>query len=291
MNPHEPPSPAGYPQVPAPAGYPPGWQLPYPPAVAEPPPVPGPPPWTPGGRRSGFSMLAVFLVGEVVFLAASLLVVVPFAIADPAVADGGPLPPGALVTALIVPTALAALVAVGGATLVARGPRRGRLLRELAVAWRWRDLGIGLGFGVAGLALTLPASALWAWLVPEEDANSAIGEVFEGQRLSPAIAIAVFLGVWLVAPLCEELLFRGVLWRGLEHLRWNRWVIALATTVVFSFAHLELLRTPLLLVISIPIALSRVLTGNLLAAIVAHQANNFLPALGLLLLTLGALPA
>jgi uncharacterized protein len=33
------------------------------------------------------------------------------------------------------------------------------------------------------------------------------------------------------------------------------------------------------------------LTGNLLASIVAHQANNFLPAIGLLLLTLGAAPS
>jgi hypothetical protein len=31
------------------------------------------------------------------------------------------------------------------------------------------------------------------------------------------------------------------------------------------------------------------LTGNLLGSIVAHQANNFLPAVGLLLITQGVL--
>jgi membrane protease YdiL (CAAX protease family) len=76
----------------------------------------------------------------------------------------------------------------------------------------------------------------------------------------------------------------------MEYWRWNRWVIFGLTTALFSVAHLELLRTPLLVVISLPIALARMLTGNLLASIVAHQANNFLPAVGLLLLTQGLLP-
>jgi membrane protease YdiL (CAAX protease family) len=55
--------------------------------------------------------------------------------------------------------------------------------------------------------------------------------------------------------------------------------------------HFELLRTPLLVVISIPIGLARMFTGNLFASVVAHQANNFVPALSLLLITLGVVPA
>jgi membrane protease YdiL (CAAX protease family) len=45
---------------------------------------------------------------------------------------------------------------------------------------------------------------------------------------------------------------------------------------------MELLRTPLLLVVSIPVGLARMLTGNLLASVVVHQVNNLLPALALL---------
>lgn len=67
-------------------------------------------------------------------------------------------------------------------------------------------------------------------------------------------------------------------------------MIFAVTSALFSIAHLELLRTPLLLVISIPVGLARMFTGNLLTSVVAHQANNFLPALALLLLTTGALP-
>ncbi len=249
-----------------------------------------PPPAT-GGRRGGWKMLAVFVAAEITFLLVSLLAIVPFAMADPGLAEDGPLPGRVLLVALAVPTLLAAAVAVGGTGLLGSGARRGRLVRELALVWKWRDVGIGLALGLGGLVLTLPAAALWAWWVGADDATSAVGEVFDGQSLPAGIAVAVFLVVWLVAPLCEEVLYRGVLWRALEHWHWNRWFIFVVTTVVFSFAHLELLRTPLLLVVSIPIGLARVLTGNLLSSVVAHQANNFLPAIGLLLVTLGVAPA
>jgi membrane protease YdiL (CAAX protease family) len=126
--------------------------------------------------------------------------------------------------------------------------------------------------------------------VGAERANSAVGDVFSGRELGPVAAVVTFLAVWLLAPIGEEVLFRGVLWRALEHWGLNRWVVFAVTSLVFSFAHLELLRTPLLLVLSIPIGLARLYTGNLLAGIVAHQVNNFLPAVALLLATTGALP-
>jgi membrane protease YdiL (CAAX protease family) len=57
------------------------------------------------------------------------------------------------------------------------------------------------------------------------------------------------------------------------------------TTVIFALSHLEPLRTSLLLVIGIPIGLARLLTGRLGASVVAHQVNNFLPALAVLLVS------
>ncbi|WP_434453154.1 CPBP family glutamic-type intramembrane protease [Lentzea sp. E54] len=59
----------------------------------------------------------------------------------------------------------------------------------------------------------------------------------------------------------------------------NRWVVLVVTSGLFSLAHLELLRTPLLLVLPIPIGLARMSTGSLIGAIVAHQVGNILPAL------------
>lgn len=238
--------------------------------------------------RRGWLLLAVFSFAEVTFLMASVLVLLPFAIRSQDLAKGAPLPPAALVTALVVPTVLAALVAIVGVAVVGRGRVVWERLRtELSLRWRLADAGIGLGVGAVSLILTLPASALWAYVVGHDQANSAVGEVFDGQQLPLGFGLLLFLAVCLVAPFCEEVLYRGVLWRAMEHWGWNRWVIFALTTLAFSFAHLELLRTPLLVVISLPIALARMFTGNLLASVVAHQANNLLPAIGLLLISQG----
>lgn len=242
-------------------------------------------------------MLACFVVAEMTFVAASVVAVLPFLLAIP---HGGPgrRPPGAaLVAALALPPVAAGLVVALGAVLLGRGQLLERLRDQLSLRWRLSDAGIGLALGVFGLAITVPASALWARWVGENHANSAVGEVFHGQRLTLGWALTLFFGVWLIAPLCEELLYRGVLWRAMEYWRWNRWVIAGLTTVLFalahplfSWSHVELLRSPLLVVITLPIALGRLLTGNLLTSIVAHQTNNLLPAIGLLLITQGAAP-
>ncbi|RKT54377.1 CPBP family intramembrane glutamic endopeptidase [Saccharothrix australiensis] len=237
--------------------------------------------------RRGLLLLGVFLVAEAVSVVAAVLVLVPFALDDPELLEGR-LPPWPLLTLLAVPTSTAALVAVAGTALLGGGPRPGRVRRELAVAWRRRDLGTGLAYGAGGLLLTIPAAALWsAWVGGDE--NSAVGDAFAGRQLEPLAAGLAFLVVWLVAPLAEEVLFRGVLWRALERFGWHRWVVFAVTTAVFSVAHLELLRTPLLLVLSVPIGLARMSTGNLLASVVAHQVNNFLPALAVLLTTTGVL--
>ncbi|GAB2960268.1 lysostaphin resistance A-like protein [Saccharothrix stipae] len=248
-------------------------------------PPPGPGPGTVRERRAGLLLLAVFLAAQLTMLVLSVLVLLSYGSGDAAVLEDG-----RLLALLVVPTSLGAVVGVLGTAWLGGGPRHGRARRELAVRWSLKDIGIGTALGLGGLVLTLPAAALWAAWVGEEEATSAVGDAFAGRELGPTAAVVVFLAVWLVAPLAEEVVFRGVLWRAFEHLGWNRWVVFAATSLVFSFAHLELLRTPLLLVLSIPIGLARLLTGNLLASIVAHQVNNLLPAIALLLATTGALP-
>lgn len=248
--------------------------------------LPSPPPPTAGGRRSGWLMLAVFIAAELTFVLVSVIVGLAIGVGE---GDQEMVPRGGLVAAVVVPTALAALVAAGGAAVLGNGPRAQRVRRELELRLRWRDLATGLVIGAAGLPLTILAAYVWAQWVGPEQANSAVGQIFQGQQLGPALAVALFFVVWLVAPVCEEVLYRGALWRAFQHWRWNRWVVAGVTTVVFAFAHFELLRAPLLLVVTIPIALARVVTGNLLASIVAHQVNNFIPAIVLMLTVLGVI--
>ncbi len=233
-----------------------------------PPPVPDRPRWG----------LGAYLAAEAVFLLVSLALALPYA-------GQGRLPPvPVLLLGLIVPTALSA----GTAMLITRwrgnGPRA-----DLGLVFTRADLRQGLAFGVGGLALTIPAGALWGMVVGPDKANSAVAALFAGQKVAVPLAIVIFLVVWLVAPVCEEIVYRGLLWGGLERIGANRWWAFGLTTLVFALAHFEFTRTPLLLVVAVPIGLARVYSRGLGAPIVAHQVNNFLPAVSLLLLMLGVI--
>ncbi len=188
------------------------------------------------------------------------------------------------VAATLVPSLLAATVAVAVTVVRGNGPRT-----DLALQWSWRAAGLGLLFGGLGLLVTIPAASLWVWVVGE-GANSAAGEVFGDMQSTWAWALVVFAAVVLVAPVCEEIVYRGLLWGAVDQ-RWGRWTAFAVTTVVFAVAHLELTRVPLLLVVAIPIGLARLYTANLCASIVAHQVTNLLPGLALMFSVAGSIPA
>jgi membrane protease YdiL (CAAX protease family) len=185
---------------------------------------------------------------------------------------------------LTVPTMLAAGVAVLATRIRGNGPRI-----DLGLRWEWRDVGLGVSIGFAGLLITIPASIIWAKVVGEDAASSAVGEIFAGRQLGVGYAVTLFLVVWLVAPICEEIVYRGLLWGAMERHGASRWMAFALTTLVFALAHFEFTRTPLLLVIALPIGIARLLTGRLTASIIAHQMNNLLPAVALLLMLLGVL--
>ena len=221
--------------------------------------------------------LGAYVIAELVFLGMSALVGV-LLIGD------GPLEPWKLGAALGVPTVLAAATAVLITVLRGNGP-----LVDLRLRWNAREFGLGCAFGFGGLFITMPAAALYVMLVGEE-ASSAVGDVFADVRADPLTALLIVLTVVFVAPLCEEVLYRGLLWGGLTRLGANRWVAFGVTTVVFALAHFEWPRALLLLVVAIPLGLARLYTDGLLAPIVTHQINNLLPGIGLYFLLTGGLP-
>ena len=183
------------------------------------------------------------------------------------------------------PTVLAAGVAMLITRLRGNGPRV-----DLGLVWSWHDVRVGLAYGIGGLVVTIPASLLYVVLVGPEQASSAVGDVFEGLRAGPVAALGVALVVVGLAPLCEEIVYRGLLWGALERYALPRWVPFVVTTLLFALAHFEFTRTPLLFVVALPIALARMRTGRLAASVVAHQVNNLLPGVVLALAIVGVLP-
>jgi membrane protease YdiL (CAAX protease family) len=186
----------------------------------------------------------------------------------------------------IVPTVLATSVALLVTRLRGNGP-----VIDLRWSFTGEDVRAGFKFGALGLVCTTLAAIVWTNVVGEENASSAVGRLVENDRMPIGAAVVMFLFVWLVGPICEEIIYRGLLWGALERLQWGRWAVFGLTTVIFAVSHLEPLRTSLLLVIGIPIGLARLFTGRLGASIVTHQVNNFLPALAVLLVAVGAMPA
>jgi uncharacterized protein len=246
-------------------------------------PWPAPPADKPPPHRWGFG---AFLLAEAVFLLASLFVpmvaVIPYVLRDPNAVDSARPPGPVLVAALVIPPLVAAAVALLATKLRGNGP-----VVDLRLRCGWRDVGIGAACGFAGLLLTIPVGVLWVFWVGQDNATSAVGKVFDDTQMPLALAVLVFLDVWLVAPICEEILYRGLLWGAMERHKWNRWLILGVTTVVFAMAHFEPTRAPLLLVIGLPIGVARMISGKLAAPVIAHQINNFLPALGLMIMLLG----
>lgn len=202
------------------------------------------------------------------------------------IAPGSGRSPTVIVIGTMVPTLLAT-----GVTLLVTKLRGNGPVIDLRWSMRREDVKAGVKWGLLGLICTTFAAFVWTNVVGDENAQSAVGALVDNQLMPIAPAIAMFLFVWLIGPVCEEVIYRGLLWGALERLKWGRWAVFCLTTVIFAVSHLEPLRTSLLLVIGIPIGLARLFTGRLGASIIAHQVNNFLPALAVLLVALGVMPA
>ena len=231
-------------------------------------------------HRWGFG---AFLLVEALLLVSAALVSVLLE------GEGSPasIPVGDVLVGTIAPTCIAAVAAVLITVVRGNGP-----LIDLRLEWRWDDVKTGLRFGALGLVVTTIGVAIWTNVVGDENAESAIGALVANRPMSVAAALVMFCYLWLVGPICEELIYRGLLWGAIERLnwgseRWGRIAAFVLTTALFAVSHLEPLRTTLLLVIAIPIGLARLLTGRLLGSVVAHQMNNFLPAVAILLTALG----
>jgi hypothetical protein len=221
-----------------------------------------------------------FLLAEAVLLLSAVFLA---AILDPHPA-GNQITVADELVGTIVPTVLAAGVAVLATVLRGNGP-----VIDLRLTVRWADVKVGLKVGAGGIVLTIVAAVVWTRIVGADDASSAINTVLDGGKMPVTAAVVMFLYVWLVGPICEELIFRGLLWGAIQRQDWGRWAAFGLSTAIFAASHLEPIRTTLLLVIAIPIGLARLLTGRLPASIIAHQLNNFLPALAMLLVAVGVM--
>jgi membrane protease YdiL (CAAX protease family) len=146
----------------------------------------------------------------------------------------------------------------------------------------WREIGFGLGVGVVALianGTALRFASLLGKLIlghyPTID-SSLLRPQTVGQK--------ILLGVVLVilAPICEELFFRGFVYGGLRRTL-RPMPAALIAATAFALAHVYLLRMPSTFVLGFIFAMTYEHRRNLVPTMVAHAVNNgvvFVVALG-----------
>ncbi|WP_434440029.1 lysostaphin resistance A-like protein [Lentzea sp. E54] len=229
------------------------------------------------GQRWGFG---AFLLVEAVFLLSAVFILAVGESFGATLENSTTL----VLVGSLVPIMLAAALAIVITYVRGNGP-----VVDLRLSLTKEDVAIGLKIGIAGLVLTLVAATIWAKIVGDGNATSAVGELFSDANLPLGAAITMFVYMSFIGPVCEEIIFRGLLWGAVERQGWSRWAAFVLTTVIFAVSHLEPHRTWLLLVIAVPIGIARLLTRRLGASIVAHVMNNFLPGLTLLLVSVGVM--
>jgi len=173
---------------------------------------------------------------------------------------------------------VAGLVAIGGSTLVALATtgRDWRTATGLSV-FRGRDVAMGALLSV-GNALSL---CDWVGRLSTSLFPQALVDLFDtGKTLTMAMTnwleqAAVLVAVVVLAPLGEELLFRGVLLRGLRE-RLGIVASVAVSACLFSAYHLDPVGFLPRLEIGIVLALVVWKTGSLWPAVAAHAANNAL---------------
>ena len=183
-------------------------------------------------------------------------------------------------------TKLAAQALLGSSLIVVAlyvaGAKRHRTTQEAL-----RRLGLirfrpsALGWILLGLVAYYVAAALFAELVLQPEQDDISGDLGVGDETTLVAVIAVLLIAGL-APIAEELFFRGMLFSGLRN-RLSAWPAALLAGLIFGSIH-----APSGLTTVVPLAALGVMfcwlyerTGSLWPPVIAHAINNSL-ALALL---------
>jgi membrane protease YdiL (CAAX protease family) len=187
----------------------------------------------------------------------------------------------ATVVALFVQSAASIAVLVW----ISRVKGRGSLASDFGLAWDWRDS----WWIVAGIALALVATqAVYplSQLLPEGHRSQDIVDTF---KASSGVATAGFVfGVLVLAPVVEELLFRGVLLRALLR-RLPPASAIFASALVFALVHPlldprlgTLIAVPALLALGLVAGWQAARTGRLSRPIALHVGFNALTVIAVL---------
>lgn len=222
------------------------------------------------------------LIAWVVGFACALLAVVPVVIVA---ASRAHVPESGIPKDLEVPVLILALVAqnlgiIATLALIAHTKGRGSLRADFGLLVRVRDLAwvaVGLGLSLISSLMLLPITEL-------ADLNGSSQEVVRQFEHANGLEVPLFaFGVVVLAPIAEELLFRGALLRGLvRHTTPGRALFASA--LIFALVHVlgdpeTYYYVPAFLLLGLVSGWRAQRTGNLSQSVMLHVGFNLLASI------------
>jgi membrane protease YdiL (CAAX protease family) len=179
--------------------------------------------------------------------------------------DGGPDEPLYLWSSAVL-GAIQFAIFLGLTLLIARG----RPLRDYLALRRPSSWGRAAAIGAVVIVLVMLTGAILQPFVDPGDEQGLIPEGWDPSRAGPFAAN--FVVVAFLAPVVEELMFRGLGYTLLE--RFGRWTAILGTAVAFALAHGLVEGFPLLVLFGAGLAYMRNRVGSIVPGILLHMAFN-----------------
>ncbi len=193
-----------------------------------------------------------------------------------------------------------AVVAIDAARRLGRG-----VVRDLKLRFEAVDVGSGLAIGVLAQLLLVPAvtyPVLWLFDRDVEEVSEVAQDLADRATTTPGV-ISLVITTCLLAPVVEELFFRGLTFEAfkkrrnlpwLEALpgpvrpdtsspRWNLTVAVLMSSVLFGAVHGSLILFPALFCVGVLLAVLAQRSGRLGLPIWAHTGFNATTVAALLL--------
>ena len=183
---------------------------------------------------------------------------------------------------------LAFVIAPAYYALIRRAPGISPRQGIAALGLRSTRLGPAIVATVVGFVVIIGCNILYSLLIqvfnlPLRTNSDAL---LQQAKYAPISTIALLAGAVLIAPICEEIFFRGFLFGGLLH-RMSFWPAALLSAFLFGLAHGDVGSFAVLFVFGVVLAFVRWRTGSIWPGIVIHAANNATAGLAIILALTG----
>lgn len=157
------------------------------------------------------------------------------------------------------------------------------LVADFALRMRWSDAPLGLLAGIVTQLLLVPLlylPAIWLTDLDTDELSSEARELTD-KATDPVGVVLLVVIVVVLAPLIEELFFRGLFQRAAAR-RFGRLASIVLPAVVFGLVHLQLLQLPALIMFGLVAGVLTWRFDRLGPAIWAHVGFNGLAVLSLL---------